>query len=93
MVEQFPATRKTQVDKHGRIVIPADLRERLQLLPGEEVWLRVVDGELRIIGLRKAVRRARGSIRRRLEAMGVDLNSRSLVDEFIAERRAESEHE
>jgi AbrB family looped-hinge helix DNA binding protein len=89
MAESFSKTRKTQVDKHGRIVIPIEVREELGLQPGEQVVLRIEDGTLRLENLRRAIRRSRGIARAGLG----DLGGRSLVDEFIAQRRAEAERE
>ena len=82
-------TTKTQVDKHGRIVIPADIREELDLHPGEQVLLRVKDGTLQIENRLRSIRRVRGMAR---ELLG-DVGDRSLVDEFIVEKRAEAARE
>ena len=79
----------THVDKHGRIVIPADIRAALGLEPGEEVSLEVNDGRLEIQNVTRAIRESRGIARR----LGNIDPSRSIVDEFIAERRAEAERE
>jgi len=89
MVETATKITKTQVDKHGRIVIPADIREELDLQPGEQVVLRIVDGTLQIENRKHMISRTRGIVRRFLG----DLGSRSLVDEFIEEKRAEAARE
>jgi AbrB family looped-hinge helix DNA binding protein len=80
---------RTQVDKQGRIVIPAELREELDLRPAEQVLLRVIDGALQIENRLRSIGRTRGMARRLLG----DTGDRSLVDEFIAEKRAEAARE
>jgi AbrB family looped-hinge helix DNA binding protein len=71
----------------GRIVIPANLREKLGVKPGDTIWLEE-DGEaVRIRSVREAIRRAQDVVRQYIPE-GV-----SLVDELIAGRRAEAERE
>jgi AbrB family looped-hinge helix DNA binding protein len=71
----------------GRLVIPARHRRALGLKTGDEVLLRVVDGELRILSQAEAVRRAQAMVKRRVK------RGRSLVDELLRERRAEAKRE
>ena len=78
---------RTRVSEGGRIVIPAEFREALGLAVGDEVRLRLDDGEIRIFTLEHAIRRAQELVRRYVPE-GV-----SLVDELIAERRAEAARE
>ena len=82
-------TFRTQVDKQGRIVIPAELREELGLQPGAQVILKVVDGALQVENRIHSIRRIRGIAR---ELLG-NTTGRSLVDEFLADRRAEAARE
>lgn len=77
----------TKIAEGGRLVIPAEHRRRLGLEIGDEVIVRVEDGELRILTRGEAVRRAQEKVRRHVKG------SRSLVDELSAERRAESKRE
>ena len=74
----------TKIAHGGRLVIPAKHRRALGLRTGDEVILRVVDGELRILSRTEAVRRAQELVRRHVR------KERSLVDELSAERRAEA---
>jgi AbrB family looped-hinge helix DNA binding protein len=74
----------TKIAHGGRLVIPAKHRRALGLKTGDEVILRVVDGELRILSRTEAVRRAQELVRRHVR------KGRSLVDELSAERRAEA---
>ncbi len=78
---------KTRLDQGGRVVIPAEYRRALGLRPGEEVILRLEDGEIRIISLAQAIRRAQAIVRQYVPA------GRSLSDELIAERRSEAARE
>jgi AbrB family looped-hinge helix DNA binding protein len=89
MAEAISRPIKTQVDKHGRIVIPAQIREELNLQPGEQIVVKIVDGTLQLENLRHAIRRSRGI----LTKLRPDLDGRSLADELIAERRAWAERE
>ena len=71
---------------------PAGLTRRFgwnrnSIKPGDEVILRVDDGELRISTLRSRLERARRHVRKYVKP-GV-----SLVDELIAERREEAKRE
>lgn len=71
----------------GRLVIPARHRRALGLKTGDEVLLRVVDGELRILSQAEAVKRAQAMVKRHVK------RGRSLVDELLKERRAEARRE
>ena len=65
----------------GRLVLPAPIRERLDLHPGDRLIITVDDeGGFRAVSARELVRRLRGLYR--------DIApGHSLVDELIAERR------
>ena len=76
---------KTKLTEGGRIVIPAEYRQALGLRVGDELILRLEDGEVRIFTARQAIRRAQELVRRYIP------QSRSLADELIAERRKENE--
>jgi antitoxin PrlF len=71
----------------GRLQVPADIRRALGLKDGDAVTLEVVDGELRVVPYREVIRRVQERFRRAVPP------GASLVDEFIAERRAEAERE
>lgn len=69
----------------GRLQLPSDVRRELGLADGDQVVMRVVDGELHI--------RPRRDVLKRIQAM-LQPYARSdtpVVDELIAERRAEAE--
>ena len=77
----------TKVANGGRLVIPAEFRRELGLEVGDEVIIRVEDGELRILTRGEAVKRAQKKVRQYVK------QGRSLVDELGAERRAEAGRE
>lgn len=74
---------KTKVAEGGRIVIPAEYREALGLHVGDEVILRLEDGEVRIFTPAQAIKYAQDLLRPYLP------QGRSLSEELIAERRLE----
>jgi AbrB family looped-hinge helix DNA binding protein len=78
---------RLRLNENGRVVIPAAFRKALGIKPGDEVILRLDDGELRISTLKSRLERARRQVRKYVKA-GV-----SLVDELIAERREEAKGE
>lgn len=77
----------TTIDKHGRVVIPAEHRRALGLQAGDVVVLTLVDKELQLIGQHEAFRRVQEMVRKHVG------DNRSLVDELIAERHAEAARE
>ena len=77
----------TKLDRHGRIVIPAEYRRALGLREGDPVMVQLDDGELRVLTRAQAIRRAQEIVAKYISP------GRSLVDELIAERRAEAARE
>lgn len=73
---------------HGRVVIPAALREQLDIQDGDQLIWSVRDGELVV-----TTRRAQLSKAQALFQTFAPTHSPSLADELIAERRAASEIE
>lgn len=80
-------TTRVKVAEGGRIVIPAEYRKCLGVEIGDDVIVQLGDGELRLFTLDEAIKRAQEMVRRYVPE-GV-----SLVDELIAERRAEAARE
>ncbi len=74
---------KAKISEGGRIVIPVEYRQALGLHVGDEVILRLDNGEVRITTPRQAIKHAQDLIRRYIP------QGRSLSDELIAERRLE----
>lgn len=76
-----------KLSEGGRVVIPAEVRRALQVQEGDSLLLDVKDGEIRLYSRREQLRRAQALFRQYIPE-GV-----SLVDELIAERRAEAARE
>jgi AbrB family looped-hinge helix DNA binding protein len=87
-VEVAPAqAQKVELGAGGRLVIPAPMRVALGMKEGDKVLVRLEGNELRIYTYQEAMRRAQEIVRSFVPA-GV-----SLVDELIADRRAEAARE
>lgn len=78
---------RTRLSEKGRIVIPAAMREALEMGVGDALDLRVENGELRISTLRSRIRRVQERARKIIPP-GV-----SLSEELSAERREAAKHE
>jgi len=74
---------KARLNENGRIVIPADIRQKMGLKPGDTV-LMSFDGEvLKIESHRARIRRVQQSLRQHIPA------ARALSAELVAERHEE----
>jgi len=85
--DKKPLVAKINLGPDGRIVIPAHLREALDLGESDVLFARIEDGELRLAtanGMQKRV----NEMLREFVPPGV-----SLVDELLKERRREAEKE
>ena len=78
---------RSKIGLGGRVVIPSRYRKALGIKPGDEVLVRLEDGEIRILTPRQALARAQGLVRRYVTT------DQSLVDELLADRRREAERE
>ena len=72
--------------ERGRLVIPADTRRRLGLKTGDRLTVSEDDGALRLLPLSARISALRGGWSDRDP-------ERNLVDELIADRRAEADIE
>ena len=68
-------------------MIPAAMRKLIGVSEGDELILRYRDGRLEIMTVRQAVQEAQNLVSRFVP------EDRRLVDELLAERRAEAERE
>jgi bifunctional DNA-binding transcriptional regulator/antitoxin component of YhaV-PrlF toxin-antitoxin module len=85
LAETRPLVAKVNLGPDGRIVIPAHMREALQLGESDVLFARIEDGELHLSTARRMQERVNEMLRPFVPA-GV-----SLVDELLAERRREVE--
>lgn len=87
MVSAVNAEARARINENGRVVIPAAFRKALGINPGDELVFCLEDDELRITTIKQRIARAQRMVRKHVKA-GV-----SLVDELLAERRAEARRE
>ena len=87
MATDTRSTARVKLDAQGRLLIPAEMREQLGVKAGDRLTLRIEDGELVVLTFRAGIRRAQRT------GAKYKTPGRSLVDELIAERRAEAERE
>jgi len=78
---------RIRMSENGRVVIPAAIRKALGIKAGDELMLHLDEDGMKLTTTRLRVARARRIVRKYVKA-GV-----SLVDELIAERRAEARKE
>ncbi len=78
---------QSKIDQGGRVLIPASQRQRLHLMPGQEVILHVKDGELRISSFKDASKRARDIVKK------YNSKNQDLVALLLEERRQDDSHD
>lgn len=76
-----------RVGKQGRIVLPASIRQQLDIKEGDQLGV-IIDEDGRVV--MESPRAALKKVRQRLKA---SMGERSLADELIADRRREFERE
>ena len=81
------ATVRLRIDSEGRVALPRAIREALAVGEGHALIGSVEDGELRLLTIPAAVRRAQAIVRQYIPE-GV-----SLVDDLLEDRRREAERE
>ena len=77
-----------RIDRAGRIVVPANIRKALGIRGGQKLTISLDGDAIKLVTVDAALERT-WSIAKRRGKGGVD----SVVDDFIAERRAEAEEE
>ena len=77
----------SKISEGGRIVIPSDYRRALGLKVGDEVILRISDGQVHILTRGQAVKKAQALVRKHVS------ERKSLVRELIRERRGDAANE
>jgi AbrB family looped-hinge helix DNA binding protein len=86
--DSFPARSRsaevrTRVDQKGRIALPAAFRKELGITSGDPLVMRIVDGELCVLTLKRRIEMAQERVRKYVKP------GFSLADELIADRRLE----
>ena len=77
-----------KMSEGGRVVIPAEIRKALNVKDGDTVYWELMEGEARLTTKLSRIRRAQKIFQKYFPIGGP-----SVVDELIAERRAEAERE
>lgn len=78
---------RSKIQDGGRLVVPADIRRELGLQTGTDVVLEVVDGSLQVRTMAQVIKQVQDYARQ------FKREGESVVDEFIAEKRAEAARE
>ena len=78
---------RARINENGRIVIPAEIRQKMGLQPGDTLFLSIEGQTLRIESQQSRIRRIQESLSRLIPA------DRVLSEELIAERREEAQRE
>ena len=76
-----------QMGKSGRIIVPSEMRTALGVQSGDEIVMRLENGTIRMIPLRKAVRLAQQAVRHYVP------EGTSLVDALLQARREEAAYD
>lgn len=78
---------KTRLDKNGRIVIPTAVRESLGIHRGDELVLRVKDGEVKLFSLHHSIEHAQKLVQKH------NKSKQNLSEKLIKNRRKEAKNE
>lgn len=74
-------TKKVELGQKGRVVIPKEVRELLEVSEGDELLFIIQDGKVELTSRKALIRGLSGAFK---------IEGRSLVDELLAERREEA---
>ena len=80
------------MSENGRILIPAAIREQLGFKPNSKIFAEMKDGSLILTSAAQRSAQRRAYFDNLMKELNIDPNI-SLVDELIAERRAEAAKE
>ena len=80
------------MSENGRILIPAAIREQLGFNPNAKIFAEIKDGSLILTSAEQRSAQRRAYFDNLMKDLNIDPNV-SLVDELIAERRAEAAKE
>ena len=75
---------RVRMDRAGRVLVPASFRKALDMHTGQELTLSLQEGAIRLQTIDAALEKIWSIAKRRRTSQG------GVVDDFIAERRAEA---
>ena len=84
MSVQRTRAQRVRVDRAGRVVVPAEIRKSLVIHSGQNLAISLDGDSIRLLTIDAALERVRAIARRKRKP------GSSVVDDFIAERRAEA---
>jgi AbrB family looped-hinge helix DNA binding protein len=73
------------IGEGGRLVIPVKYRKAMQIKPGDELIVKLEDGELRLFQQKQALENLRKAFRKNR-----DKNIKNYTDEFLEFRKRDS---
>jgi AbrB family looped-hinge helix DNA binding protein len=76
---------RTHVREGGRIVIPVEIRKKLQLEIGEEVILKLEDHELHVVTLKNAILKAQQMVQK------YNKSNKKLTEELFKLRKEDND--
>lgn len=82
LLRKPPKFERLRVGDGGRVVIPAAMREELSIKPGDDIIAYVEDSVLHLVSYQENLRRIQEDVSKYKKP------GESVVDEFLAERRA-----
>lgn len=82
VLREPPRYEKLRLGDGGRLVIPAAMRAEMGVRPGDTLIAHMEEGELRLISRNRALHQVQEKAKQRKRP------GESVVDEFLAERRA-----
>lgn len=82
LLRKPPKFERLRVGDGGRVVIPAAMREEMGIKPGDDILAHVEDGVLHLVSYQENLRRIQDEVSKYKKP------GESVVDEFLAERRA-----
>ena len=80
-------SQRVRIDQSGRVVVPVAIRKALGIRGEQVLHISLCNGSIRLQTVQAGLERVRAIARRRGKS------SESVVDDFIAERRAEAAKE
>jgi AbrB family looped-hinge helix DNA binding protein len=78
---------KTNLDVHGKMLIPVQIRKALNLKDGDPLLVRIVDNELRVSSLKTIMKQAQEDFKKRSQS------KKPALDEFLEMKREEQRTE
>jgi AbrB family looped-hinge helix DNA binding protein len=74
---------RVQIDQHGRLLFPSKVRKECNIKSGDIFIMRVIDDEIRIISLDKAIKNAQTLFRKHVPT------KENVVDDFLEYKKQE----